>query len=263
MSITNAQGHHVPGRYDHNNDGVFNHDDVVAYINDVEAGNIKGSPRFLLSLQKAGGEVTAQDWLELAEAGGKGDGSHILKWAEAGGTLNQEQLSALRAKGVEFTSKELTAIETKFGIPHTSRFPPGTTVEDVLKMADAGVKITADDLISLKKTDGSPAFVDIKDLIKLEEKGCDVTGEDLIAFQKIGGNFNGDHLVDFVKAGGDITEEELVALAKGGCQIYEDDLKTIISDLGLKLTAEQYMAINPVKVADETHEDNYAPGFTM
>jgi hypothetical protein len=182
-----------------------------------------------------------------------------------GGKLTNEDLAALKKAGVEFTPKELSKIEHKLGLEHVSCFPPGTKVSDVMDMVEAGVDVDARDLISLKAADGvTPAFIDIKDLIKMKEKGGTVTGADLIDFQKSGGNFNGDHLVDFVNAGGKVSAKELTTLAEGGMQIYQDDFKSIVGKLHLKIDTEQYMAIKPVKVSNDTdHVDDYSTGFTM
>jgi hypothetical protein len=239
-------------RNDFNQDGVVNHDDVEFFIHEVESGG-HGSMSKLLQFQKDGGELNAQDIKDLIQAGGKVDGSDIARYVQQGGKLTQEDITALQKAGVDFTPNEMASIQSKLGLP-LCKFAPGTTVADLMEMRKAGVKITAEDLASLKGSDGKP-LATMDDFLGLMEDDVTVKAEDLIAFQQAGGKLTPDDLARFVEKGGKLKADDLAALSKGGTRFTVDQLAGIAKQGHLKLTMEDFVAINPI--SDKTGKPYY------
>ena len=266
-------------KYDVNQDGVIDHDDIVAYLAQIEqTGGSASDWAFLEALSSKGGDMTADDIFKFMDEGGTISGQNILDWVEKwGGKIDQAGLDLLQDLGVKFTPEQWHAIQDKMGLPHTDpsttngtgngngngntettpsstnhRWPPGTTIEDLKKKAAAGEDITGEDYANLVDANGKAIakFQDFLDLMATDPSK--VKASDLLAFIKNGGAVTSADLRAYVEKGGTLTAEDLAAFAKAGVQFSMDDLAAITTKLNINLTLDQLKAINPIDPTTNT-----------
>jgi hypothetical protein len=229
-------------KYDYNNDGVINHDDVDKFMELMKEDPEKYTDKDLMGLEKAGGKVTAKDLLDFQANGGKvtacdfaklkEDGVEVTaedmeKFKEQGGTIDDSEIKKLKDAGVDIDETEEKKLKNDDD-PNVNSPGKYKTVGEMIDALLAGKKVSFEEVLKLMKSGVKITAQDLQDL-RGTGKGMDMTAKDLHDFQAAGGVLTAGDLHWF--AGGiKFTLQDLKDFKAGGTTFNDEDIRMFRED---------------------------------